>query len=214
MGYVNDDDAAKLDAAAILNTYKEGTAEENEKRKEEGMAPIYVGGWAETPRYEKSKHQVIWALQVKDEDSPKAPVVTINYNTRILGRKGVLSLNLVTDPGYLDQNKIKTAALLNQTAFVKGNSYEEYQPGKDKSSGLGLTGLILGGGALAAAAKFGILGGLWKWAIGLLLLAKKFIIILIAAAAAAISKFFRGRKAKGKVDTTAVDLTEPPQPGA
>ncbi|NJL72321.1 MAG: DUF2167 domain-containing protein, partial [Candidatus Competibacteraceae bacterium] len=53
--------------------------------------------------------------------------------------------------------------MLDRTSFVKGASYADYQPGKDKDSGLGITGLILGGGALAAAAKFGVLGGLWKW---------------------------------------------------
>jgi len=198
MGYVNDDDAGKLDADGLLNSYKEGQAEENEHRKEEGMAPFYVGGWAEPPRYEKSKHQVVWAITIKDEDTPNSPVNTINYNTRVLGRKGVLMLNLVTDPDYLNSNKVQTAKLLDRTAFIAGNKYEEYQPGKDKSSGLGLAGLILGGGALAAAAKLGVLGGMWKWLLAMILVGKKFIIIIVVALGAAISKFFkRGPKDGG-----------------
>jgi len=195
MGYVNDDDAGKLDADGLLKSYKEGQAEENEHRKEERLAPFYVGGWAEPPRYEKAKHQVVWAITIKDEDTANSPVVTINYNTRVLGRKGVLMLNLVTSPDYLNQNKVQTAKLLDKTAFVAGNKYEEYQPGKDKSSGLGLAGLILGGGALAAAAKLGVLGGAWKWILGMILVGKKFIILIVVAAGAAISKFFkRGKK--------------------
>jgi len=191
MGYVNDDDAGKLDAGGLLQSYKEGQAEENDRRKEEGLAPFYVGGWAEEPRYVKDKHQVVWALTIKDEDTANAPVVTINYNTRVLGRKGVLMLNLVTAPDYLNQNKVQTAKLLDRTAFVAGNKYEEYQPGKDKSSGLGLAGLILGGGALAAAAKLGVLGGAWKWILGMILVGKKFIILIVVAIGAAISKFFK-----------------------
>lgn len=198
VGYVNDDDAAKLNADEILNSYKEGTKEQNEVRKEKGIPPIFVGGWAEKPRYEKAKHQVIWAIQGKDQDDATAPVVTVNYNTRILGRRGVLSLNLVTDPDKVELNKTKVAALLNQTDFNKGAQYNDYIAGKDKSSGMGIAGLILGGGAVAAAAKLGLLGGLWKWAIGILLVAKKFIIVLVAAGAAAISKFFKkGNKEDG-----------------
>ncbi len=134
----------------------------------------------------------VWAIEVKpDEDSDKAPVVSVNYNTRILGRRGVLSMNLVTDPSHLAQDKGKVTELLQKTTFIKGQTYAEYIPGQDKSAGYGLAGLILGGGAMAAAAKFGMFGALWKWGIGILLVMKKFIIIAVAALAAAVSRFFR-----------------------
>lgn len=200
VGYVKDDDAAKLNADEILKSYKDGTTEQNEARKEKGIPPIYVGGWAEKPRYEKAKHQVVWAIQGKDEEAATAPVVTVNYNTRILGRRGVLSLNLVTDPDKVDINKSKVAALLDKTDFNNGAQYKDYVAGKDKASGFGIAGLILGGGAVAAAAKLGLLGGLWKWGIGIILVMKKFIIVLVAAAAAAINKFLkRGKKEDGSV---------------
>jgi uncharacterized membrane-anchored protein len=34
-------------------------------------------------------------MQAKGEDSPSAAITDVNYNTRILGRKGVLSMVLV-----------------------------------------------------------------------------------------------------------------------
>lgn len=197
IGYVSDDDANKLNADEILNSYKEGTKEQNEIRKEKGIPPVYVSGWAEKPHYDKGKHQVIWAIEGKEEDKAEAPVITVNYNTRILGRRGVLSMNLVTDPDKVTMNKTKVAALLDQTAFNKGADYKDYVAGKDKSAGFGLAGLILGGGAMAAAAKLGLLGGLWKWALGIILVFKKFAIVGIAALAALIGKFFkRGDKNK------------------
>jgi len=196
VGYVKDDDAGKLNADEILNSYKEGTNSVNEERKAKGIPPFYVGGWAEKPRYQKDKHEVIWAIQVKEEDKAEAPVVAVNYNTRVLGRRGVLSLNLVTSPETLETDKPSALALLDQTSFAKGESYADYQPGKDKSAGYGIAGLILGGGALAAAAKFGFLGVAGKWLIGIVLVLKKFIILIIAGAGAALSKFF-GKKKKG-----------------
>lgn len=197
-GYVKDDDADKINADEILNAYKEGTKEQNEERKEMNIPPVFVGGWAEKPRYDKAAHQVIWAIEVKDEDSASAPVVSVNYNTRILGRRGVLSMNLVTDPKTLEHDKTKVATLLKETSFRRGNTYLEYVPGKDKAAGYGIAGLILGGGALAAAAKFGVFGALWKWGLGLLLVMKKFIFIAVAGVAALIGSFFK-KKPKDEI---------------
>jgi|AGTN01.1.fsa_nt_gi Uncharacterized membrane-anchored protein conserved in bacteria len=197
VGYVNDDDADKLNADEILNSYKEGTAEQNEERKELNLPPIFVGGWAEKPHYDKQSHHVIWGIQIKDEDSDAAPVAGINYNTRILGRRGVLSMNLVTGPETLERDKKNVGVLLAATKFNQGHTYAEYVPGKDKSAGYGIAGLVLGGGAMAAAAKFGVFGALWKWALGLILVLKKFIIVILVGIGGLIAKLF-GKKDSNK----------------
>lgn len=200
VGYVNDDDADKLNANDILNSYKEGTKEQNEERQELNLPPIYVGGWAESPHYDKQDHHVIWAIQIKDEDSESAPVAGINYNTRILGRRGVLSMNLVTGPETLERDKKNVAILLANTKFNQGHTYAEYVPGKDKSAGYGIAGLVLGGGAMAAAAKFGVFGALWKWALGLILVMKKFIIIILVGIGGVIAKLFGKKEPQSRND--------------
>lgn len=193
VGYVSDDDADKLNADEILNSYKDGVKEQNEERKELKLPPIYIGGWAEKPHYDKALHHVIWALEVKDEDTKEAPVVTLNYNTRILGRRGVLSMNLVADPKNIDQDKLKVAQLLKDTTFNHGQTYAEYVPGTDKAAGYGIAGLVLGGGAMAAAAKMGFLGAIWKWILGIILVLKKFLIIALVGIGGLLSKLF-GKK--------------------
>jgi len=205
VGYVNDDDANKINAKDILNAYKDGTREQNDERKQLDLPPIYVGGWAEEPHYKKDSHQVIWAIQIKDDEGEAAPVTDVNYNTRILGRRGVLSLNLVTAPEDLPANKTKVAALLDATHFVKTQTYADYNPKTDKKAEFGLAGLILGGGAMAAAAKMGVFGALSKWFLGLLLVFKKFAIVGIAAIGAVFAKLF-GKK---QPEQTA---QEPPKP--
>src|SRR5207247_2505851 len=102
----------------LMNQFRDGAKEGNNQRKLLGFKPYFVGDWAEKPRYDKAKHQVIWAVTLKDEDTATAPATVVNYNTRILGRSGVLSLNLVTDFGKLEENKPKVAALLDDTSFV------------------------------------------------------------------------------------------------
>lgn len=194
VGYVNDDDAEKINANDILNSYKEGSKEQNEERKNLDLPPIFVGGWAEAPHYKKDSHQVIWAIEIKDEERDGAPVMDINYNTRILGRRGVLSLNLVTAPQDLAVNKTKVAKLLDATTFIKTQTYADYVPGRDKKAEYGLAGLILGGGAMAAAAKFGVFGAMGKWLLGLILVFKKFAIVAIAGIGALIAKIFGKKK--------------------
>ena len=195
-GYVTEDDADKINANDLLNTFKEANKEQNEERIAQKIQPYYVGGWAEKPRYDKASHQMIWAIEVKEVDSADAPADTINYNTRMLGRRGVLSMNLVVSPKELELGKQKVATLLQNVKFNKGQTYAEYVAGTDKAAGYGLAGLILGGGAMAAAAKFGVFGALWKWGLGILLVLKKFIIIGIVGVAALVSKLFKG-KGKG-----------------
>lgn len=208
-GYVSDDDADKINADELLNSFKEGTKEQNDVRKEAGLEPIYVGAWAEKPKYEKSKHHVVWAIEVKDQESASAPVAAINYNTRILGRRGVMSMNLVTDPAQLPANKVEVGNLLTATKFIPGQTYEDYKPGQDKAAGYGIAGLVLGGGALAAAAKFGIFGALWKWLLAAFLICKKFIVVIVIAGFAAIRGFFGKKKTANSTGSDPAN-SEPP----
>lgn len=194
IGYVKDDDAGKIDAKGLLESYREGTKAQNEELKEKGIAPLYIAGWAEEPHYDKAVHHVIWGIAARDQDTDSSPVTIVNYNTRILGRKGVLSMNLVTGPDTLNVDKTKVNDILRKTTFVAGNRYEDFQPGKDKDSGMGLSGLILGGGALAVAAKTGLLGTLGKWLIAAVLIGKKFIIVFVIAAFAGLKALFGGKK--------------------
>jgi len=82
-------------------------------------------------------------------------------------------------------------------------------PGKDKAAEFGIAGLILGGGALAAAAKFGLLGALWKWGIGIVLVLKKFIIIGIAGIGAFIARIFKKKPAAAPAESSSME--QPPQ---
>ncbi len=209
-GYVTEDDADKINANDLLNTFKEANKEQNEERIAQKIQPYYVGGWAEKPRYDKASHQMIWAIEVKEVDSADAPADTINYNTRMLGRRGVLSMNLVVSPKELELGKQKVATLLQNVKFNKGQTYAEYVAGTDKAAGYGLAGLILGGGAMAAAAKFGVFGALWKWGLGILLVLKKFIIIGIVGVAALVSKLFKGKGKGSEGSATASESVSEP----
>jgi uncharacterized membrane-anchored protein len=190
IGYVSDSDAGKLDADGIFKQLKEGAEESNEERKANGFPPLELLRWSEVPRYEKAQHSIVWGLVVKGQRQ------VVNYNTRILGRRGVLSLNMVTKEEEVKKFKPKLEQLLAKITYLPGQTYGEYVKGKDKDSNLTLTGLVLGGGALAMGAKLvkmGLLAKFSKVFLGLLLAFKKFAALIVIAIFGLFKKLFGGK---------------------
>ena len=170
VGYVKDDEKDSLDADAILQSIKEGTAEGNKERARRGWPALTILGWATPPRYNENTHNLEWAVKLESEGS-----AGVNHNTRLLGRGGVMEVTLVTDPDKLAETLPKFNALVSGFEFVEGHKYNQFRPG-DKMAAYGLTGLIAGGG-VAVAAKAGLFKWIWKGlvaaAVGLSALFKK-----------------------------------------
>jgi uncharacterized membrane-anchored protein len=150
-GYVKDDDKDKLDAAKLLKAIKAGNDEGNKERKRNGNPPLIIVGWEQEPKYDEKTHNLTWAIRATSEGQP-----ILNYNTRLLGRKGVMEVVLVCDPENLATILPTFSGLLGDYKFNTGESYAEYKPG-DKVAKYGLGALVLGGAAVGAA-KFGLLG--------------------------------------------------------
>ncbi len=188
IGYVKDADKEKIDADELLEGIKEGTEEANEWRKENNIPALHVTGWAEPPNYDPASHNLVWAALAKSEGSTRN---TVNYNMRLLGRRGVVSATLVDAADNLVQSKPHAAAVAKAFQFKTGNSYSEWKAG-DKVAAYGLTGLVAAG-AGAAAVKLGLFGALAKF-FGK---AGKAIVLAVVAAGAAVARFFKslfGRK--------------------
>jgi uncharacterized membrane-anchored protein len=195
-GYIKDDD--KLDGEEILSSMREGLPEANEERKRRGFKPLSLDGWAEPPRYEKAQHHMVWALIVSDPDGK-----SINFNTRILGRRGYVSLNLVTAPESLGTYKGNATSLLAATHFNAGARYEDFNEKTDKVAEYGLAGLVLAGAGLGAAklVKIGLLAKFGKAIIALLIAGKKAIVVAVLAIGAALKKFFGGKRSDEQTPT-------------
>jgi uncharacterized membrane-anchored protein len=185
-GYIKDDEKDEIDADALLESIKEGTEASNEQRKEMGAAPLHVLGWYEKPHYDPASHNLVWAINGKSEGDADG---VVNYDVRLLGRRGYMSATLVTSPGEMATALPEVNNLIGGAyAFKEGERYAEFKEG-DKVAEYGLTALVLGGGA-AAAAKLGLFGKLGK------LLAKggKLIVLGLVALGAAIKRLFFSRK--------------------
>jgi len=167
-GYVSDDDADEINYNNLLKDMKDSSQEENKQRVDMGYGSMLLVGWAEAPSYDSLAHKMYWAMEYKTDYTEEN---SLNYNIRILGRKGVLVLNAVAGMNQLDTIKAQTPELLAVTDFTEGNRYDEFNSDTDKVAGYGLAALIAGG----AAAKMGLFAKI----LALLVAAKKLVLVAL-----------------------------------
>jgi uncharacterized membrane-anchored protein len=155
VGYIKDDEKNSLDADAILKSIRAATEEDNKRRLQHGWPAMTVLGWEQPPHYDEVTHNLEWAVRAQSDGDP-----VVNYNTRLLGRGGVMEVTLVTDLASLPQTLPKFKSMLTGFDFKQGQRYSEFRAG-DKTAAYGLTGLIVGGGT-AVLVKSGAFKWIWK----------------------------------------------------
>jgi len=181
-GYVSDEDASKIDYTEMLKDMKTDTHDSNEDRKSAGYPTMELLGWAEPPHYDSSSKRLYWAKEISVE---KTDTNTLNYDIRVLGREGYMSLEAVADMHDLGRVNDGMKQILPMAQFDAGSTYADYKPGSDKLAAYGLAALV-GGGIAAKAGLFAKLGVL-------LLAMKKFVILIFVAIAGFFKKMF-GKK--------------------
>ena len=182
-GYVKDNDASKINYDDLLKQMQKAVVANNKARQEKGYPAVDLLGWAEPPRYAAATHKMYWAKRFRVEGETGD---TLNYDIRMLGRKGVLELNAIASVDQLPTIDAQTPQILGMVDFKEGNRYADFDPKVDKVATYGLAALVAGG-ALAAAAKLGFLKVLW---IGIVA-AKKLIIVGVVAIVAFFKKLFK-----------------------
>ncbi len=191
-GYIDDEDAKEIDYYDLLEQMQDDSKEENEYRKQEGYQTVDIVGWASTPYYDAETKKLHWAKELQFEGSEKN---TLNYNIRVLGRKGYLNLNAIGDMDIYSQVKSGAPDVLDAVQFSEGYAYGDFKPGVDKVAAYGIAGLIAGKILLKAGllAKFGFM----------LLKFWKFIAIGIFALFPFLRRFFKkgGDKSSTQKDT-------------
>lgn len=181
-GHVADDEADSIKYDELLHKIQQELVDANPERKKQGYGAMTLLNWAESPRYDKTSHKMYWAQELHTEG---APGNTLNYNIRVLGRKGVLVLNAVASMEQLASIREEMKLVTAVSEFTPGNRYTDFNSTTDKVAEYGLAALVAGG----VASKLGLFGKL----LALLLAFKKIIVVGVAAAGTSIYRFFTGR---------------------
>lgn len=186
-GYISDADSDKVDYRKFIDQAQQGEDAENGQRKKDGFPSVHLVGWAQQPTYDKAHHYLIWARDIKFGGAEKD---TLNYDIRILGRRGFLSLNAISTMDKLPEIRSQAAELAGAAQFNAGSAYTDYQPGTDHKAEYGVAGLVAAGLGLAAAKKFGLLALLAVFGKKLFLL----IAAVVAAAVARVKSLFKRKE--------------------
>jgi uncharacterized membrane-anchored protein len=152
-GYVEDDDADDIDYTELLEDMQKETNESNEARLQAGYDKMELIGWATPPFYDKEKKVLHWAKEIKFGDSDDH---TLNYNIRILGRKGVLQINAVASIEQLGEVQKNIDPILASFSFKEGSRYSDFDPDIDEVAAWTLGGLVAGK-VLAKAGFFALI---------------------------------------------------------
>lgn len=179
MGYVKDEDADDINYDDLLKQMKEDQVAANEERKKQGLETLNLVGWAAKPHYDKNKKILYWAKELKVEGYEEN---TLNYDVRILGRKGVLVLQAVADMSALDSVNQSIDPILGMVKFNEGHKYSDFDSKTDDIAAWTIGGLVAG----KVLAKVGFFAIILKFL--------KFILIGLAALGAGIVKFFKRKK--------------------
>ncbi len=182
LGYVEDDN--DIDAKELLEQAIEAEKYGNAERKKNGWSPLYIEGWEFEPRYDTRNNLLEWAFLLKDEQNKPL----INYETRILGRSGVMNVVLVAAPEKLSSAVADFKQKIRRFKFVSGEKYSEYKEG-DRVAEFGLAALITGGVAALATKK-----GAWAAIVAFFVAFKKLAIVGVLAILAWIGSLFRKKK--------------------
>ena len=179
-GHVSDSDASSINFDDLLGQIKKQTSVDNDDRVKKGYPAIELLGWAETPHYDAAAKTIYWAKRLRFGDSQEE---TLNYFIRILGRTGVLDLNVVASTSQLALVNSEAPGLMNMVSFKPGSRYSDFNAGSDHLAAYGIAGLVAGGVLLKA--------GFFKGLIALLAPFWKAIAVAAVGALAAVKGFFK-----------------------
>ena len=183
-GYVEDDDAADIDYDDMLSSMQDDTRESSKQRVEMGYEPIELVGWAAQPYYDAQSKKLYWAKEIRFGD---ADLNTLNYNIRVLGRKGILVLNFIAGMDQLDIINQNLVSVLDIAEFKDGSRYADFNPEMDEVAAYGIGALVAG----KVIAKTGFLAAA-------LIFLFKFGIIILIGIGVFVKKAFSKRKAKSQ----------------
>lgn len=178
-GYVKDDDAQDINYDDLLKEIQEDMRKENPERAKQGFETAELVGWASKPFYDGKLKVLHWAKEIK---FGKSKDNTLNYDLRVLGRKGMYNISAVASMHELAEVKASIPNVINSIQFKEGNTYFNFDEDTDTVAAWTIGGLVAGKvlakvGLFAVIAKFG-----------------KLILVALLGGFAAIKKFVFGKK--------------------
>jgi uncharacterized membrane-anchored protein len=107
------------DVEAITQALRRGNEEANNERARQGQTTLDLVDWAQRPRYDPVSKNLEWSLHTVESGGREVA----NYFTFYLGRDGVMSVEMVTNPKDLPRHQAALKSLLRGFRFLPGKSH-------------------------------------------------------------------------------------------
>jgi uncharacterized membrane-anchored protein len=159
IGFVEDDDAEDIDYNELLKEQQKEINAANPEREKQGYEAIKFIGWASNPHYDNNAKILHWAKELK---FGKSELNTLNYNLRILGRKGMFLLNAVATMNELGQVKASIPKVIKSIQFDKGYKYADFDEDKGDHIAEWTIGGLVAGKILAKVGFWALIVKFWK----------------------------------------------------
>lgn len=158
MGYVEDDDAGDIDYEEMMKEMKGEMEAANQERVKMGYGKVDLIGWASQPYYDQNAKVLHWSKELHFDGEEGN---TLNYDVRVLGRKGLYSMNAVAGMGDLENVKNAIPAMVSSIQFASGETYADFNPDVDEVAAWTIGGLVAGK-VLAKVGFFAMILKFWK----------------------------------------------------
>ncbi|UZR98760.1 DUF2167 domain-containing protein [Chondrinema litorale] len=158
VGYIEDDDAEDIDYDELLEEQQSELKAANPEREKLGYQAIELVSWASDPFYDKNKKILHWAKELNFKGDS---LNTLNYNLRVLGRKGMFMINAIASMSEMPEVNASINPVINSVEFKEGSKYADFNPEIDKVASWTIGGLVAGK-ILAKVGFFAVLAKFWK----------------------------------------------------
>jgi uncharacterized membrane-anchored protein len=125
----------------FLSHFKQSIDSNNTKRKEAGLEPVNLNGWALKPKFDTQSHALYWIEDIALGQNSES---RLSANLCILGRSGYIRFSSVCVKEVLEKLKNDLIILASSLRFEPEHQYGAFKPAHEKASPLSLEALILG----------------------------------------------------------------------
>lgn len=143
-GHIDEREALKWDAEAMLATIAERTTAGNRMRRRMGGSDVEIVGWVAKPTHDARRHALAWSVEVASAVGESGDAATVNDHAILLGRTGYVELTLMTDRATVQKGASQIRALLAGVRFNRGRRYADFDSAHDPQAPFGLAALVSG----------------------------------------------------------------------
>jgi uncharacterized membrane-anchored protein len=132
-GHVSDEDMARFNDGAYLESLKGANAKENETRKAQGLPVMELVDWAGLPLYSARTRIFSLSKRYWNDQAPRGQESTLVREHWVLGRRGKIIVGAIAPSGRRnDMSDLTLREITRMVQFNPGHRHDDFDPSSDR----------------------------------------------------------------------------------